>query len=102
MPGNIYIYLSLKTEMIDRATRYPLFIIFSVVSAIGLLVFMLIIWRSYIERRLDTLHRIYDVKKDALADIKRTFKTVGQLLKTRNMLLLLILFAYLGKYLYKF
>jgi hypothetical protein len=28
LPGNIYIYLTLKTGIIDRTTRYPLFSVF--------------------------------------------------------------------------
>jgi hypothetical protein len=88
--------------MIDRSTRYSLFSIFSVIAGIGLAIFILIIWRSYLERRRDTLIKIYVEKKGSLADIGQTLKTIGRLLKTRNMLLLLVLFAYLGKCLYNF
>jgi hypothetical protein len=102
LPGNIYIYLSLKTEVINRSTRYSLFSIFSVVSGVSLTLFILIIWRSYIERRRDTLIKVYEEKNGTLSDIGRTLKTAGQLLKTRNILLLLVLFFYLGKCLYKY
>ncbi|CAF4901086.1 unnamed protein product, partial [Rotaria sp. Silwood2] len=37
LAGNVYIYISLKTEMIDSATRIPLFVVFSVVSAVAIL-----------------------------------------------------------------
>jgi hypothetical protein len=95
--GNIYIYLSLKTEVIDRSTRYSLFSIFSVVSGVGLAVFILIIRRSYIERRRDAVIKINEEQKGTLSDISRTLKTAGQLLKTRHMLLLLIPSIYSGK-----
>ncbi len=83
--------------MIDRATRIPLFVVFSIVSAVGLLLFIFIIWRSYVEKRRDNLNRSDEPKKSALEDISRTLKLAGKLLKTRNMLLLLIPFAYSGK-----
>jgi len=83
--------------MIDRATRIPLFVVFSIVSAVGLLLFIFIIWRSYVEKRRDNLNRSDEPKKSALEDISQTLKLAGKLLKTRNMLLLLIPFAYSGK-----
>jgi len=82
--------------------RYSMFSILSVVSAIGLLLFLFIIFRSYIERHRDGLIKSDKEKQNTLADINRTLKIAGQLLKTRNMLLLLILFIYLGKYFYEF
>jgi len=102
LPGNIYVYLSLKTEIIHHTMRYSLFSILSVVSAIGLLLFIFIIIRSYIERRRDGLIKSDKEKTNTLADISRTLKVAGRLLQTRNMLLLLILFIYLGKYFYEF
>ncbi|CAF3836713.1 unnamed protein product, partial [Rotaria sp. Silwood1] len=96
LSGNIYIFISLKTEMIDRATRIPLFVVFSIVSAIGLVLFILIIWRSYIEKNRDTLIRTVEERRNTLVDIVDTFKIAVKLLKTRNMLLLLIPFAYSG------
>ena len=98
--GNLYVYLSLKTEMIDRSTRYSLFSVFSIIAGIGLAIFILIIWRSYLERPRDTLIKIYVQKRSSLVHIGQTLKTMGRLLKTRNMLFLLVLFAYLGKCLY--
>jgi len=102
LPGNIYIYLTLKTETIDRTKRYPLFSIFSVIAAVSLVLFIFLIWRSYIERRRDNFIGIHKTKKVTLADIGQTLKISGRLLKTRNMLLLLLLFIYLGKSSYKF
>jgi hypothetical protein len=97
LPGNIYSYLSLKTEMIDRATRYSLFSVLSVASGIGVVLFILIVWRSYMERRRDNLITTNKEKKITLADVGQTLKIGGRLLKTRNMLLLLILAVLLGK-----
>jgi len=102
LPGNIYVYLSLKTEIIHRTMRYSLFSILSVVSAIGLVLFILIIFRSYIERRRDGLIKSDKEKESTLTDINQTLKTSVRLLKTRNMRLLLSLFIYLGKYFYEF
>ncbi|CAF4254606.1 unnamed protein product, partial [Rotaria sp. Silwood2] len=96
LAGNVYIYISLKTEMIDSATRIPLFVVFSVVSAVGLVLFALIIWRSYVEKNRDTLIRNVEEKRNTLVDIVQTLKIAVKLLKTRNMLLLLIPFAYSG------
>jgi hypothetical protein len=101
LPGNIYVYVALKTEMIDRTTRYSLFSIFSTVAAVSLVFFIILIWRSCIERRHDNLIEKQETKKNTLANVGQTLKTIGKLLKTRNMLLLLILFTYLGKYDYK-
>jgi len=83
--------------MIDRATRIPLFSVFSIVSAAGLVVFLFIIWRSYIEKRRNTSPRIEEKKTSTIADIGQTLKVAAKLLQTRNMLLLLIPFAYSGK-----
>jgi hypothetical protein len=82
--------------------RYSLFSILSVVSAIGLVLFILIIFRSYIERRRDGLIKSDKETKSTLTDINQTLKTSVRLLKTRNMRLLLSLFIYLGKYFYEF
>ncbi len=49
LPGNIYTYLTLKTEIIDRTTRYSFFSIFSIIVAISLVLFIFLIWRSCIE-----------------------------------------------------
>ncbi|CAF4085800.1 unnamed protein product [Rotaria sordida] len=96
--GNIYIYIVLKTEMIDRATRIPLFIVFSIVSAIGLVLFLFIIWRSYVEKNRETLNHTVEERRNTLIGIVQTLKIAVKLLKTRHMLLLLIPFAYSGVY----
>jgi hypothetical protein len=83
--------------MIDRHTRIPLFVVFSIVSAVGLLVFIFIIWRSFVEKRNEVQTRSEEPKRSVLADIGHTLKVAGKLLKTRNMLLLLIPCAYSGK-----
>jgi Flp pilus assembly protein TadB len=83
--------------MIDRATRIPLFIVFSIVSAIGLVLFGFIVWRSYIEKSRQMMNRTAATKTSTLDDISRTLKIAIGLLKTRNMLLLLIPFAYSGR-----
>lgn len=90
-------YLSVTTEIITRSTRYPLFAVFSVVSAVGLAFFALIIWRSFNERLRRYSQPSNTETKITLADIKETMKIAVRLLKTRNMLLLLIPFAYTGK-----
>jgi hypothetical protein len=95
LPGNLYVYLSVKTEVITRSTRYPLFISFSVVVAIGLLLFAIIVWRSLIEQHRSQQQQ--QRQKVTLADIGHTLKIALRLLKTKNMLLLLITFAYTGK-----
>ncbi|CAF1214416.1 unnamed protein product [Adineta ricciae] len=96
LAGNIYVFIALKAQIIDRATRIPLFVVFSIVSAVGLLIFMFVIWRSYVEKHRHTLSRIVEEKKSTLADVIHTLKVAGALLRTRNMLLLLIPFAYSG------
>ncbi len=84
--------------MIDRATRIPLFVVFSIVSAVGLVIFLFIIWRSYVEKHRGNSNQQSETpKKSTLEDIGHTLKTAGRLLRTRNMLLLLIPFAYSGK-----
>jgi hypothetical protein len=86
--------------MIDRATRIPLFVVFSIVSAAGLVLFIFMIWRTYIEKRRDDLNinpSDEPPKQSRLADIGQTLKTAWKLLQTRNMLLLIIVFAYSGK-----
>jgi hypothetical protein len=85
--------------MIDRATRIPLFVVFSIVSAVGLVIFLFIIWRSYVEKHRgnNSNQQSETPKKSTLEDIGHTLKTAGRLLRTRNMLLLLITFAYSGK-----
>jgi len=82
--------------MIDRTTRIPLFVVFSIVSAAGLLVFIFIIWRTYIEKRRENPSNSDQPKKSISADIRETLVVAVKLLKTRNMLLLLIPFAYSG------
>ena len=97
LAGNIYVFIALKTETIDRATRVPLFVVFSIVSGLGLVLFILIIWRSYIEKRRDTPDgSVVEEKRSTMQDISHTLRVAGQLLRTRNMLLLLIPFAYSG------
>ncbi len=98
LSGNIYVFIALKAEMIDRATRVPLFIVFSIVSAIGLVLFIFIIWRSYMEKKRETSNNSSEKpKQSVLKNIGHTLKMSGKLLQTRNMLLLLIPFAYSGK-----
>ncbi|CAF0968190.1 unnamed protein product [Didymodactylos carnosus] len=97
LPGNLYIYLVLKSDIINRHTRYLLFTVFSVVCGIGLLVFILLIWRSFVEKRL-LLNSEKEKKKKKIIfqDIKQELLIALKLLKTPNMLLLLIPFAYSG------
>jgi len=102
VPGNIYAYLFLKTEIIHHSIRYSMFSILSVVAAIGLVLFICIIFRSYIERRRDGLIKGDKEKKDTVPGISSTLKEAGRLLKTRNMLILLCLAIYLGKSFYEF
>lgn len=87
----------LKTETITRTTRVPLFVVFSIVSAAGLVLFLFIIWRSYVEKRRDQSNQPDQPKKGVLRDISETLSIAASLLKTRNMLLLLIPFAYSGR-----
>jgi hypothetical protein len=79
-----------------------MFSILSVVAAIGLVLFICIIFRSYMEQRRDGLIKGDKEKKDTLAGISSTLKEAGRLLKTRNMLILLCLAIYLGKSFYEF
>ena len=97
LSGNIYLYLALKTETIQRQTRNSLFTIFSIVSAISLILFVIIAWRFHVEKRRRRFTRIELGKKNAIAGLIQTLKTARQLLKTSHIRLLLILFAYLGK-----
>ena len=83
--------------MIDRATRIPLFVVFSIVSAVGLILFVFIIWRSYVEKHRNRIISTDAPKKSSMKDIIETLKMAGRLLRTRNMLLLLIPFAYSGR-----
>jgi hypothetical protein len=78
--------------------RYSLFSILSIVAAIALVVFIVIIFRSYIEGHREGLIEADKEKKSTLATIGQTLKIAGRLLKTRNILLLLIVFVYTGKY----
>lgn len=82
--------------MIDRATRIPLFIVFSIVSAVGLLIFALTIWRSKTEERREPLIDTENENKTTTPNILAILKVAFRLLKTRNMLLLLIPFGYTG------
>jgi hypothetical protein len=91
------VYLSVTTEIITRSTRYPLFAVFSLVSIVGLVLYALIIWRTFVERRQSDSQPSNVEGKIRLADITETMKIAIRLLKTRNMLLLLIPFAYTGK-----
>ncbi|CAF1351951.1 unnamed protein product [Rotaria sordida] len=94
--GNLYVYLSLKADVITRSTRYPLFTVFSVVCAIALAIYAYIIWRWLIERRQQQLQLEPVKRKTALSDVVDTLNIAVRLLRTRNMLLLLIPFAYTG------
>lgn len=97
LAGNIYVYISLTAAVIGEKKRIPLFVVFSIISAVGLLVFVFIIWRSYVEKRRENPNRSDEPKRSVLADLSRTLNIAGKLLRTRNMLLLLIPFAYSGK-----
>ncbi len=97
IPGNTYVYVALKTEIIHHTMRYSLFAVLSVVAAVGLLIYIVVIFRSYTERRKDGLIKPDEEKESAFAGIIRTLKIAGRLLKTRHMLLLQILFVYLGE-----
>ena len=81
--------------MITRSTRYSLFIIFTLVCGIGLVLYAIIVWRSIIERRRRSKQQPQE--KVTWASIKDTLSIALRLLKTKNMLLLLIPFAYTGK-----
>ncbi|UJR17236.1 hypothetical protein I4U23_004131 [Adineta vaga] len=98
LPGSLYMYLSIDTEIITRSTRYPLFAVFSIISVVGLVVFVLLIWRRLIERRrqANSLLSSNSDEKTTINDIIQTLKIAFRLMKTRNMLLLLIPFAYTG------
>ena len=61
------------------------------------MLFLFIIWRSYVEKNRNVLNQPVVEKKSVGADIIHTLKVAGKLLTTRNMLLLLIPFAYSGK-----
>lgn len=98
LPGNIYIYLTLKTETIGRTARFQLFSIFSIIVIVSIIMFIFITWRSCMDQRRDNATKKDQIKRSSLTNIVQTLKISGQLLKTRNMLLLLILFIYLGKY----
>lgn len=84
--------------------RYSLFSILSVVSAVSLVIFIFIMFRSYIERRQDRQVLINSDKetKSIVGNIGQKLKLAAELLKTRNMLLLLFLFGFLGKYFNEF
>ncbi|CAF1279481.1 unnamed protein product [Adineta ricciae] len=96
IPGNLYVYLSIDTEMITRSVRYPLFTVFSIVSALGIACFGLVIWRTFSERRRVNSELLKNEEKISCVDIVETLKIALRLLKTRNMLLLLIPFGYTG------
>ncbi len=93
--GNLYVYLSLETGVIYRSSRYQLFTVFSIVGAISFLPFGIMVWRSFIERRRSQQQQ--EQQKVTLADIGHTLTIGLRLLKTKNMLLLLISFIYAGK-----
>jgi hypothetical protein len=95
IPGNLYVYLSVKTEVITRSTRYLLFSAFSVVCALGLVVFAIMVWRFIIERRRLQQQQLQE--KVTLASMKDTLIIALRLLKTKNILFLLASFAYTGK-----
>ena len=94
--GNIYVYISLKTAIIDRATRHSLFAVFSTVAASSLVLFFVLVWRSYSDRRRARLIKPDVEQKSALTNVRQTLIAAGQVLKTRHMRLMLILFIYLG------
>ncbi len=95
IPGNLYVYLSLEAGVIYRSSRYKLFTVFSIVGAISFLPFGIMVWRSFIERRRSQPQQ--ERQKVTLVDIGRTLTIALRLLKTRNMLILLISFLYTGK-----
>lgn len=97
LPGSLYMYLSIDADIITRSTRYPLFTVFSVVSAVGLAVFILLIWRRMAERRQANSLLSYNEERTTINDVIHTLKIAIRLMKTRTMLLLLIPFAYTGK-----
>jgi hypothetical protein len=72
-------------------------VVFSIVSAVGLVLFLFVIWRSYVEKRREPIIVTNEPKKSTAADVVGTLKAAWRLLSTRNMLLLLIPFAYSGK-----
>ncbi|CAF1336957.1 unnamed protein product, partial [Rotaria sordida] len=74
--GNLYVYLSLKADVITRSTRYPLFTVFSVVCAIALAIYAYIIWRWLIERRQQQLQLEPVKRKTALSFSQTFFQTV--------------------------
>jgi MFS family permease len=96
LSGNIYVYFSLKIEIIDHSTRHSLFTILSIVSAVSLVLFAIIIWRSYLERNRNPLIPSTVNKRVTLATIAQTLNIAWQLLKTTHMKLLLIPCTYLG------
>ena len=93
IPGNLYIYLSLETGVIYRSERYQIFTIFSIVGAISFIPFGIMAWRERVERRRSQ----QELKKVTLVDIGHTLTIALRLLKTRNVLLLLISSVYIGK-----
>jgi hypothetical protein len=95
IPGNLYVYLSLETGVIYRSSRHQLFTVFSIVGAISFIPFGIMVWRSLIERR--RLQQQQERQKVTLVDIGRTLTIALRLLKTKNMLFLLISFVYTGK-----
>ena len=78
--------------------RYSLFAVLSVVAAVGLFFFLVIVFRSYMERKRDLLLKPNEEKTSVLADIGQTLKVAVRLLKTRHIILLLVLFMHLGEY----
>ncbi|CAF0787485.1 unnamed protein product [Didymodactylos carnosus] len=98
LAGNLYVYVSVRSDIITRKTRYLLFTVFSVVSGVGLALFLFIIWRSFIEkRRQKNLTLLTGEKKKNFRDILQELIIALRLLRTRNMLLLLLPFAYSGE-----
>lgn len=92
LPGNLYVYLSVHTDIITRSTRHSLFAVFSVVCLASLILFGLMIWRTFMKRRQTSNMK----PKITIANMIETLKTSVRLLKTRHMLLLLIPFVYTG------
>ena len=65
-------------------------------SAIALILFAVIAWRFRLEQRRHQFSRLQLDKTKLIEEIRLTLKNARQLLKTIDIALLLVLFAYLG------
>jgi hypothetical protein len=92
------VYLSVKTAVIDRHIRIPLFIIFSGITALSLLVFLLMVWRDRIMRRRFGAWSASETEMRAtFQQMKGILSNVFQLMKSKHMALFAVLFVYLGR-----